>query len=399
MTEPNHKERTHEKLGSSSANRWMNCTGSVFYIDQLPEQEESDAAKEGTTAHELAEVFLDQFLNYKLNGESKTINTSKYSEEMVEGAEFYTQKIWKELLDESITSKGYGMEEKFYIDEALHMGGIVDFYSVFINDQGKRTLVSADYKFGYHEVEAKNNAQLAFINVAIRKELQRNGKDIDLAISAIIQPRLTDEKKRFKKEKFTAKQLDTWEKKFYKAAEAIFVKKQARFKVGSWCKFCPAKAICSTYNKKMSEHQALKLIDPDEVKLPAPESLSPDALIKIVKNYDTVKDFIDACYTFALNAMKKGKKYKGLKLVEGRSRRKWVADEDRISTGLQEHKIEPFTKELKNITAVEKELKATYTEKEAKEILSQFTESTIASLSIVSEDDPRPAAKNLLDKL
>lgn len=397
--ENNHTERTHSLLGGSSANRWTNCPGSVFLIKTLPPEAPSEAAIEGTKAHEVAEMWLEQYLNMKISGTAVFKNLHEISDEMNDGANFYVTSIWKELLDESITGKAYGLEEKFTIDTSLDMSGIVDFWAVYLDDKAKRVGVVADYKYGFNPVLAKNNAQLAFYAVALRKEMKQAGKDLDIVYAAIIQPRLTDEKKRFQKVKFTAKQLDTWEKKFYKAAELIFVKKEAKFKYGDHCKWCQAKAICKEYNKHMVAKTSLKLIDPDEVVLPVPESLSKEQIAKVVLHYDILKDYLDACYSHALNQMKSGKKFPGLKLVEGKTRRKWIEDEALVVTEVQKLGVDPCTRKLKNLTDIEKALAAKYDKERAKEIMSKFTQNSIASLSVVCQDDPRPEVKSLVGKM
>lgn len=397
MTEQNHGTRAHSKLGGSTAHRWTNCPGSVFYLDALPEKPPGEAAVEGTLAHEIAEIKLDAFLQRKISGEDTEIFYKEdVSDEMKEGADFYCTSVWNELLEGAVTGKAYGLEERFTIDEHLHMGGIVDFWAVYIDDRAKRCGIVGDYKFGFTPVIAKDNAQLAFYAVALRKEMQRAGKDLDIVYGAIIQPRTSTP---FQKVKFTAAQLDTWEKKFFKAAELIFVEKKPKFKVGDWCKFCDAKPICKEYTTKLKGTTALKLIDPEEVKLPVPETMSKESLIKVLQHYDTLKDFIDACYSYVLTQMKTGKKFPGLKLVEGKSRRKWATDDQAIIKGLTKHGIKPTEEKLKNLTTIEKELATIYDKETATEILAVHVEKTVPSISVVNESDPRPAVKNLVDML
>ena len=53
----NHSERQHALLSASSAQRWLTCTPSARLEDQFPD-ERSEAAAEGTLAHELCELKL-----------------------------------------------------------------------------------------------------------------------------------------------------------------------------------------------------------------------------------------------------------------------------------------------------------------------------------------------------
>ena len=50
-----HEERNHALLSASSAHRWLACTPSARLEEQFPDTT-SEAAKEGTLAHELAEL-------------------------------------------------------------------------------------------------------------------------------------------------------------------------------------------------------------------------------------------------------------------------------------------------------------------------------------------------------
>ena len=50
-----HEERDHALLSASSAHRWLKCTKSARLEEQFPDTT-SEAAKEGTLAHELAEL-------------------------------------------------------------------------------------------------------------------------------------------------------------------------------------------------------------------------------------------------------------------------------------------------------------------------------------------------------
>ena len=52
-----HKERAHALLSASGSARWLNCTPSPLLEEQYPDND-SEAAAEGTAAHELAEYKL-----------------------------------------------------------------------------------------------------------------------------------------------------------------------------------------------------------------------------------------------------------------------------------------------------------------------------------------------------
>ena len=56
----NHSERQHALLSASGAQRWLTCTPSARLEDQFPD-ERSEAAAEGTLAHELCELKLRHY--------------------------------------------------------------------------------------------------------------------------------------------------------------------------------------------------------------------------------------------------------------------------------------------------------------------------------------------------
>ena len=57
-----HKARTHALLSASGAHRWMHCTPSALLEAQFPDTA-SEAASEGTLAHEIAEVKLRHYVD------------------------------------------------------------------------------------------------------------------------------------------------------------------------------------------------------------------------------------------------------------------------------------------------------------------------------------------------
>ena len=65
-----HQERTHAILSASGAHRWLLCTPSARLEEQFPDTT-SDAAKEGTLAHELAEMKLRHYFQTKEFGKRK----------------------------------------------------------------------------------------------------------------------------------------------------------------------------------------------------------------------------------------------------------------------------------------------------------------------------------------
>lgn len=358
MTKEDHSEREHAELGGSSANIWLNCSGSVFLLRDIDPVPAGEAAIKGTHIHELGEMAIKDIITLKRTGETPNFWEKASREEdddIVEAVEGYRDYVWKELLEEFITDKAVGIEEKLYVHKNLQMFGTVDFWTIYRNDKGEIIGKICDLKTGYHQVEIKNNPQLAFYAVALRNKLKEKGKDLSYCEAHIYQ---TTADPCDKKTKFTAKQLTTWENKFLKAGEQVYVKQKPKFKVGDWCKFCKAQAICPKYSKKISTETSLALADPkDALKLPAPEQLPIETILKILDYKEEIRDFVKSVENYAKGRIMAGKFVPEWKMVESATRRQWAGSADQIGPALEARgATDIYVQKLKPLTQVEKQL-------------------------------------------
>lgn len=390
----NHNDREHALLGGSTAERWSNCTGSVFLSKDLPPEAPSAAAEEGTKAHELAEIALTDFLEHKETGSDPSVRldlaASNYDPLMVDCALDYRNAIWEKVLLSSVTGKAYGLEEKFEWDKKLQIYGFVDFWCIYISERAERLGVVVDYKYGYTYVDVKKNGQLAFYASAMRRWARKHGKELDKVRAVIFQPRSQGEA--YRETVFTAKQLDAWDKKFERAVLQIYSTGRPLYKVGSWCRFCPAQGICPKYGKELSKKTALQFIDPEKIELPAIPHVSDEVLAKVITHADELESFISACKAYAINRHLNGHPIAGLKVVLGSTRRKWLEDEKAIAESLIKLGVaDPYQYKLKPLTMIEKVV--------GREKVAPFLTTTTPKPSIVPESDPRPAVQNVIEML
>jgi len=393
-------ERAHAPLGGSSAHRWVNCPGSIFYQQQLPKELPGEAALMGTQAHECAERMLEDFLQHKLTGSDPTVRASlTYPSDMVDAGQGYVESLWKNVLQETITDKAYMIEEKLTLDENLQMFGYADFVVVYIDDRGKRVGVVVDFKYGYHKVIADKNYQLAFYACALREEIKKAGKDLDYVRAVIFQPRVEPEY-HYQEVKFTKTQLETLRKRFFAAAHQIFVKQKPKFKVGSWCEFCPAKAICKSYQHELSKKTTLNLVDIGHTELPSVLGISDTALARIVLHEDELLAFIKECKKYALARARDGKPVAGTKLVSGPVRKCWN-EQNGLTAELAKHLPEEkiYNKKVKGITDITRLLKQLYPGSDVQALLAPHLTSTPAKPILVSAEDPRPAFEGAVEML
>lgn len=397
MTANDHGARDHALFGGSSASIYANCSGSIFLTKDLPPQEPTPDMLKGTRQHEVGEFYLKGFLQHQLEGSDPLEYVSKLqpTEEELSLAELYKEAVWNRLLKGSVTGKAYGLEDRFVIDEHLQMFGFVDFWAVYIDDRAKRVGVVCDYKNGFYKVPATKNPQLAFYCAAMLAEIRRGGKDLDYMIGSIVQPNTTSSDI-YDEHKFSVKEIETWTKKFYKAAEQVLVKKKPVFKAGSWCKFCRAggkatSVVCPTYAKSVSAKSSLALVDPEIVVLPPIDVLPDEVLSRIILNEDSILEFVKAVKAVGIERAKVGNPIPGTKAIQTQGNRKWLDDEEAVAEVLADYGVDPWAKKLKGLTEVERELAKNLSKQEAKEVVSSCCDRRQPTISLVSEADPRPS--------
>lgn len=388
------QERTHSLLGGSSADRWASCPGSVALEATCEKKVAGPDADLGTLTHEyLLDKSLKSFLDHKIHGTQALIEGK--DDAMLEIIAKAIEVIWEKVLFESITDKTYGIEHKFYLSKELDSFGYVDFWAVYIDDKGKKAGIIYDYKNGFHSVDVDKNAQLAFYACALQNMLMTKGKSLDYVRGIIYQPRITHEEP-YKETKFTASQLETWNRKFLKSANDIVTKKSDKLKAGSWCKWCRAQGKCPAYKKELSKISSLKLLD-DDIELevfPLPETIPDEEVARIVMHWDKIKKFGESVKEYAMVRNLAGNPIIGTKCVESRKRRRWITNHIEVATVLREQGYqleEVFTLKPKGITVIEKMLADKTSKNEAKSILENLTELGNSSIQLVSDADPRPA--------
>lgn len=185
-----HSGRAHAVLSASSAERWLNCTPSARIEEKLPDTT-SDAAKEGTLAHEIAELkarktFIEPMtakaFNTRLN---KLKKHELYQEEMEGYADLYVEYIQGVTL-------GYKSKPHIAIEARLDYSHIApEGYGtgdcIIIGDN---TLHVIDFKYGKGvPVSAEDNSQMKLYALGALKKYALLYQ-IDTVKLTIVQPRL-----------------------------------------------------------------------------------------------------------------------------------------------------------------------------------------------------------------
>lgn len=374
-TEPvAHAERAHALLSASSAHRWIHCTPSPYLEAQHPDSS-SDAAAEGTAAHELAEHKLRQHLDLP--------TTRPVSEWDSEEMDDYTDQYADHVMAELERARNVDPAAFLAIEERLDFSHIVpDGFgtgdALIVADD---TLTVIDLKYGKGvEVSAVENPQMRLYALGA---LATYGAiyDVQTIRTVIFQPRLAN----ISTEEITVDELVTWAENVVRPAAEKAAAGDGELQAGQWCRFCRHAAQCPALAAEMfapvpttAEHTPAA---------PAPDTLTDDQVATIVEHAGELKKWLTKVESFALEQATAGHTYPGLKLVEGRSVRKYT-DEDDVASTVQGAGEDPYKpREVLGITAMTKLLG----KKRFEELLGDFVHKPEGKPTLVPVSDKRQA--------
>lgn len=334
----------HAKLPPSSAERWINCPGSVALSAQLPPPSSSPYADEGTLAHAVAELKLRRNIGEitpkQYDKELAKLQESEYwCGEMDEATDFYADTVIEhlaaagsdaELMIEQHFSLDKWVPESFGTSDAVVIGG--------------NTIEVIDLKYGKGvKVSAEHNAQLRLYGLGA-SALFGALYDFETVRYTIIQPRLDH----VSTEEVPLSELLLWAEEDVAPRAIMALEGTDYMACGDWCRWCPAKAICrkrAEYNQEIAK---------DDFK--DPPLLTDEEIGEVLGRADSVKKWVEDIQTYALEQALAGKHYDGWKLVEGRSIRKYADDlkvaEKLVAAGYDEAML--YERKLYGITAMEK---------------------------------------------
>lgn len=191
----------HSQFSPSAGERWLNCAGSVVLCRRYPDRS-SDAADEGTAAHDLAAVTLNRWLLgleadcYAFEGRLFGVPSNKFEadEGMCEHVQTYVDTIVRE-------AEGGELLVEHSIDLTRVMGaadpgenarsGTADARILRQLDDGSHWLQIHDLKYGQgHKVYAKDNPQLMLYAAGEMLNLEGQGIRISKVTVFIHMPRL-----------------------------------------------------------------------------------------------------------------------------------------------------------------------------------------------------------------
>ncbi|MGG3383058.1 DUF2800 domain-containing protein [Heyndrickxia faecalis] len=376
-----HTERDHALLSASSAHRWLICTPSARLEEQFPDTT-SDYAREGTLAHEIAELKLRKQFTEPMSQStySRRLNKFKkhelYQEEMLKHTDTYLDYL-REITIGMDVQPYVAVERQIDFSQVVPEGfGTVDCLII-----GGDTLYITDFKYGKGVlVSAEDNPQMklyalgAYFAYSFLYPIQ-------IVKLAIVQPRLDS----ISEWEISAKDLLAWGEKIKPIAAKAFAG-EGEFVPGEHCKFCRAKAQCRA---RAEMYTALS-----DFGMKKPPLLTNEEVGEILKQAQGLEAWVKALKEYALSACLEGEEIPGWKAVEGRSTRIYK-DVDRAFEHLAKNGIdEALLYERVPLTVAK--LEKALGKKEFNSLLVEkgLVEKTPGKPTIAPMSDKRPAITN-----
>lgn len=359
----------HALLSASSSHRWLNCNPSARLEQEFADRE-TEAAAEGTAAHALAEHKLRKALKMRTK---KPI--SKYDSDEMDA---YTDGYVEFVLEQLAEAKKDCKDPLILVEQKLD-------FSCFVPDGfgtgdciiiADKTLHIIDLKYGQGIlVEAEGNPQMMLYALGALR-LFDSLYDIETVSMTIYQPR----RENVSTWSTPVEALMEWTENTLKPKAELAFKGEGEFQPGSWCTFCKAAVKC-----RARAEAKLQLA---QYEFAMPPLLTDEEIEDILTRLDDLTKWANEIQAYAQNAaINHGKNWRGFKLVESRTNRKYT-DEEAVAQAAKDagyHDI--YKHSLITITEMERLMgKKTFAE-----VLGALVVKPQGKPTLVPASDKRPA--------
>lgn len=411
-----HSHRSHSVLSASASKRWLNCPPSAVLNDRFPDKTSVYAA-EGTAMHERCEWKLRTALGEQMD--------EPHSEYDTEETEQVTDVYADYCLTEIEKMRRGGMEPLVLIEERLdysHVApggfGTGDLVLAGKDEDSNGLIHVIDFKGG-RGVKVENsrehpNSQMMLYAIAALKAYSWL-VDVEIVKMTIIQPRLDN----YPTCELTVEELNTWAERIKPIARMAFEGKGEQHP-GDWCMFCKAKPVCRACAEEAlalardeftdldsaagailpepakceesSDLTASYDVDRQTVVFKSPSLVPITELAAMLPTLSRIGSWIEAVFAFVSSeAITHGVTIPGYKVVEGRARRVFSDAEAAAKAAAEAGVTNIYKTELKSLAEIEKMMG----KKRFAEVLGDYVIKPPGKLSLVAEDDPRPAVNTI----
>lgn len=370
----------HAFLPPSSVERWTRCPPSAMLCAKAQDKG-SQYAQQGTDAHSLCEYLLKKSLGYRVRDPTEDLDY--YDQEMQDSAEGYRDFVMEQVAEAKERSPDVVVAVEQRLDcsrwapESFGTGDCV------VVTDGLLHII--DFKYGVgvpvsaSGSDGKGNVQLRMYALGAL-EAYSFLYDINEIKLSIYQPRIGN----VDTFTLTKDELLDWAENVLKPAAELAYKGEGEFSAGPHCIFCAIKAECrerARYNLELAKKDFAE-----------PATLDDDEIAEILPRINDLVRWADDVKAYALNQAISGTHYKGFKVVEGRSIRKYT-DEAAVAEAVEKAGYDPYEKKLLGITAMTKELG----KKNFDKILSGLVYKPPGKPALVPDTDKRPEMSTAAD--
>ena len=357
----------HAVLSASSSSRWLSCTPSARLEQEFKDQE-TMAAAEGTAAHALAEYKLRRYLEQK----AKKPKSEFDGPEMEAYTDDYVSFVKETFETVKQTEKAAMMLIEQHLDFSSYVPDGFGTGDCVIVADGKLHVI--DFKYGQGLlVNSEHNTQMMLYALGAL-ELFDNLYDLDTVAMTIFQPR----RENVSTWEIGVNELHDWAEETLKPKARLAFAGMGEYKSGPWCQFCRAKAKC-----RARAEENLRSVRAD---FDLPPVLTDDELEEILPRLDGIGKWAKELMTYAtLSAINNGKNWKGFKLVEGRSTRKFSDEKAVAEAAIEAGFKKIYKKSLITLTEMEKLM----TKEKFAEVIGPLVIKPQGKLTLVPNADKR----------
>ena len=359
----------HAILSASGSHRWLNCTPSAK-LELEFDDTSSEAAKEGTAAHALCEHKLKKALHMR----SKRPVSDYDSDEMEECTDAYVDFVMEQYEAKKQTCKDPIVLIEQRLDFSRYVPDGFGTGDCLIIGDGNLHIV--DFKYGMGVlVEAEDNPQMKLYALGAL-DVYDGIYDIDEVSMTIFQPR----RENVSTWTVSAQELKDWASNELEPKAAMAFKGEGEYVPGEWCTFCRAAIRCRA--------RALEKLKLAQSEFRLPPLLTDSEIEEILAVLPDLTKWANEITAYATDAaINHGKEWKGFKVVEGRSVRKY-RDEDAVAEAAMDAGYKDiYRKSLITLTEMQKLMgKAKF-----EEILGSLVFKPPGKPTLVPVTDKRPA--------
>ncbi|AVP64447.1 DUF2800 domain-containing protein [Clostridium botulinum] len=359
----------HAVLSASGSHRWLNCLPSAR-LELEFENNESNAAAEGTAAHALCEHKLKKALNMRSKRPVSAYNTDEMEEHSDAYVEFVMEQL--ELARQSCTDPLILIEQRLdfscYVPQGFGTGDCIII--------GDKKLHIIDFKYGMGVlVDAVDNPQMKLYALGAL-EIYDSLYDIEEVSMTIFQPR----RENVSTWTIPVEGLKDWAENELKPKAKKAYEGKGDYVPGEWCTFCRAAVKC-----RARAEEKLKLA---QMEFKLPPLLTDSEIEEVLSKLPDLTKWANEIIAYATDAaVNHGKEWHGLKVVEGRSVRKYK-DEEAVAEAAKANGYKDiYRHSLITLTEMQKLMG----KKKFEEILGGLIHKPLGKPTLVPLSDKRPA--------